>query len=454
MDNGTAAAVAVRRRAAMKAAAIGNFVEWYDFVLYGLFSTTLATVFFPESEPTAALLATLAIFGASFLARPLGGIVFGQIGDRIGRRSALLISVLVMSVATLAVGLLPTAGQIGIAAPLLLLICRLAQAMAAGGEYGSSTSYVVEFAPEHRRGRYASITPVWSYVGSFTGVLVSLIVTTSVTPEQLVSWGWRIPFLIAAPLGLLGLYLRLRVEESPVFEELRTSGQVEKAPIRQTLKNSRKPLIIIIGWSMTNATAAYIMSTFLVSHLASKTDFGLNKSFVIQLVLWSVLAVGCLTSGHLIDTVGRKRVAVTCSVSLAVLAVPALALMDRSSLLQAALIMTVLALFYSGFTATTALALVELFPPAVRASGAALSYQVSYAVFGGTAPMLATWMVSQGFDLGPGIYLAVLSTISTVVAIVGIGNRSGRGNSDLEQVAGDTAAPTPPDARDAGSPVV
>ncbi|MGV9802942.1 MFS transporter [Mycobacterium sp. NPDC003449] len=426
MDNGHdgyAGDIAGRRRTAIKAIAIGNFVEWYDFVLYGLFSTTIAAVFFPESSATAGLLATFAIFGASFLARPLGGLVFGQIADRVGRRSALLISVLMMSFATLVVGLLPGAAHIGIAAPALLLVCRLTQAVAAGGEYGPSTSYLVEFAPENKRGRFASIVPVWNYIGCFAGVLVSLIVTVSVTSEQLMSWGWRIPFLVAAPLGLAGLYLRMQMEESPVFEELRTSGNVEKAPIRRALRTARKPLLIIVGWAMTNATAAYILSTFLVSRMASKTTFGITNAFVVQLVLWTVLTIGTFVAGNLIDSVGRKRVALTSSIGLGLLAVPAVALLEDSSVMQAALIVIVVAMFYSGYTATTALAMVELLPPAVRGSGAAMSYQIAYALFGGGAPLLATWWVSLGFTLAPGIYLALLSFVSTVVAAIWIGNR-------------------------------
>jgi MHS family proline/betaine transporter-like MFS transporter len=217
------------------------------------------------------------------------------------------------------------------------------------------------------------------------------------------------------------------MEESPVFESLRTSGNVEKTPIRQALRTAKKPLLIILGWAMTNATAAYILSTFLVSRMASKTSFGITNAFVVQLVLWSVLTVGTFVAGNLIDTVGRKRVAVAASVGLALLAVPAVALLEYSSLIQSAVIVMVLALFYSGYTATTALAMVELLPPAVRASGAAMSYQIAYAVFGGGAPLLATWWVSLGFTLAPGIYLAVLSTVSTVVAVIWIGNRV-RGN--------------------------
>jgi MHS family proline/betaine transporter-like MFS transporter len=430
MDKGNAGNIAARRRTALKAAAVGNFVEWYDFVLYGLFSVTLAKVFFPESNATAGLLATFGILGISFLARPLGGLLFGQIGDRVGRRQALLISVLVMSGATLVVGLLPGAAQIGIFAPILLLVCRLAQAVAAGGEYGPSTSYAVEFAPEGQRGRYASIIPAWNYIGCFAGVLVSLIVTVSVTPEQLISWGWRIPFLVAAPLGLVGLYLRLRMEESPVFEALRETGKLEKTPIREALKASKKPLLIIVGWSMTNATAAYIMSTYLVGNMASKISFGIANAMIVQLVLWTVLTVGTLVAGRLIDRLGRKQVAITSSVAIALLAVPAIAFLQDSSLVQSILIVIVVAVFYAGFTATTALAMVELLPPAVRASGAAISYQLAYAVFGGSAPILATWWVSLGFTLAPGIYLASLSAVSTVVAAIWIGNRVQRNVPD------------------------
>jgi MHS family proline/betaine transporter-like MFS transporter len=423
-----------RRKAAIKAVAIGNFVEWYDFVLYGLFSTTLAAVFFPKSSATAGLLATFAILGVSFLARPLGGLLFGQIGDRLGRKQALLISVLVMSGATVVVGLLPGAAQIGILAPLLLLVCRLAQAVAAGGEYGPSTSYIVEFAPPDKRGRFASIVPAWNYIGCFAGVLVSLTVTLSVTPEDLLSWGWRIPFLIAAPLGLVGLYLRMRMEESPVFEALRETGTVEKTPLREALRSSKKPLLIIIGWAMTNATAAYIMSTYLVSHMSAKASFGVANAFVVQLVLWTVLTVGTLVAGRLIDRVGRKTVAVTCATAMTIIAVPAVALLENSSLTQSIVIVFVVAVFYAGFTATTALAMVELLPPAIRATGAAISFQIAYAVFGGTAPILATWWVSMGWSLAPGMYLAGLSAVSTVVAALWIGNRAGSTEQDEDPV--------------------
>ncbi|MFE3003473.1 MFS transporter, partial [Nocardia sp. NPDC059246] len=212
---------ATARRRALAAGAIGNFIEWYDFSLYGFFATTIAHSFFPKSDPTAALLSTFAIFGISLLVRPLGAVAFGHLADKIGRRPALTLSVVLMSAATVAMGVLPGYADIGIAAAVLLFICRLAQGFSAGGEYSGSAAFVIEHAPPGRRGRYASFVTISVFASAVFAVLVAMLTTSATTPEQLATWGWRLPFFVAAPLAVVGLYLRLRVDESPVFEALR-----------------------------------------------------------------------------------------------------------------------------------------------------------------------------------------------------------------------------------------
>lgn len=428
------------RRKALLAGAIGNFVEWYDFALYGFFATTIATLFFPKSSPTAALLSTFAIFGVSFLIRPLGAIVFGHFGDRVGRRPALLLSVILMSSGTIALGLLPTYAQVGIAAPVLLLLCRLVQGFSAGGEYSGANIFLVEHAPAGRRGLYVSIVPASTAIATSFGALVAVAVTSTTTSEQLASWGWRVPFLVGAPLALIGLYLRLRVDESPVFDALRTEGHIESAPVVRALKVAKRPMVILIGWTMSNAVGFYLLSAFLVSYLTTTAKFNKTGSLLVLLVAELVATLCCLLAGYAIDRVGRKRVAVASALGLGAWAVPTFALLQHTTLLGACLIVVLFVIFLCGIATTSSLVTVELFPPRVRTSASSLAYQISYTVFGGSAPYLATWLVSGGHLLAPGYYLAGLCAVSAVVAAIGIGNRAqDSGELDVMQAPTETS---------------
>ncbi|MFE3003358.1 MFS transporter [Nocardia sp. NPDC059246] len=414
----------VMRRKVLLASMIGNFVEWFDYALYGLFATTIATVFFPKSDPKAALLATFAIFGASFVVRPLGGIVFGHLGDKFGRRFTLLLSVMLMSAATVAVGLLPGYAQIGIAAPMLLLACRLVQGFSVGGEYTGSLVFVAEHAPLGKRGRYASIPSAASYVAGIFGVSVALSVTATTTPEQLASWAWRVPFLLAAPLALVGVYLRVRVEESPEFAAMQAAGDIESAPVKKALKVAKKPMLILIGWVMAVSVASWLLSAFILSYLTTTVGFSKTESLVVQFVWYVSVVFGCLLSGFAIDRVGRKPVAVASALALGASAIPTFAILRHSSVLGAALVIAVLAIFFSGAWTTTGLIVAELFPAHLRSSASAMSYNFCAGLFGGTAPFVATWLVEQGYPLGPGYYLAALCAIAVIVAAIGIGNHA------------------------------
>ncbi|MFE5700318.1 MFS transporter [Rhodococcus koreensis] len=411
------------RRRALLAGAIGNFMEWYDFALYAFFATTIASLFFPKGDPAAALLYTFAIFGASFVARPLGAIFFGHLGDRMGRRFALLVSVILMSVGTAGMGLLPNYAQIGTLAPVLLLTCRLVQGFSAGGEFAGSTILVIEHTPFNRRGRYASYATISYVVGSACAAGAAMIATSAMTPDQLESWGWRVPFLVAGPLALLALYLRLRVEESPVFNKLRSEGKTETSPLKTALKTAKRPMLVMIGWCAANGVAYYLLSAFLVSHLTKTANFTAGAALAMQLLAQVVIGVGVLFAGRAIDRIGRKQVAVFSAACLGLWAIPSFVLFEHSTMLVACLVTVAFALFYSGITTTNTLAIAELFPPNVRTSGAAFSYQLSFSLFGGSAPYLATLVTDRGFELFPGVYLAALCAVSTAVAAVGIGNR-------------------------------
>ncbi len=206
--------VAARKKAIM-AAGIGNFVEWFDFALYAQFATVIAFHFFPSNNPTTGLLATFAVFALGFFARPVGGVVFGHYGDKVGRKFALSAAVLMMSAATIAIGLTPTYESIGIAAPVLLIVWRVFQGLSAGGEYAGSSSFVIEYAPKGKRALFGSVNPIATALGIIAGAAVGLLMSYVLTNDEVRDWGWRIPFIIAGPLGIVGLYLRNKVEESP-----------------------------------------------------------------------------------------------------------------------------------------------------------------------------------------------------------------------------------------------
>ncbi|MFE3002884.1 MFS transporter [Nocardia sp. NPDC059246] len=420
MNDGNGAA----RRKVLVAAGIGNFVEWYDSGLYALFATTIATVFFPKSDPTAALMSTFAIFALGYVTRPLGGVVFGHLGDRYGRRFTLLLSVMLMSAGTVAMGMLPSYAQIGIAAPVLLVLCRLVQSFSAGGEYTGSNIFVIEHAPSGRRGLYASISPAVSYTPVVVGVLVAEVMTSTTTPEQLTAWGWRVPFLAAAPLALVGLYLRWRVDESPEFAALRAQGKLESAPLKQAFKVAKGPMLILIGWAMAYAVAVFLLGTFILSYLTVTVKFSKTESLTVQLVFALVVMVAFVLAGYGIDRVGLKRMAVASALALGAWAVPTFILLQHASVLTASLVVAVCAVFFGGLGSTTVLAAVDLFPARIRASASGMAYNVCLLAFGSTAPYVATWLISEGNRLAPGYYLAGVCAVAAIVAAFGIGNHA------------------------------
>lgn len=413
------------RRRILLAGAIGNFVEWYDFVLYGYFATTIAHLFFPKQDPTAALLSTFAIFAVGFVARPLGGIAFGHLGDRLGRRMSLIVSVVLMSSATVLMGLLPGYAQIGVAAPVLLLLCRLVQGFSAGGEMTGASIFLGEHAPAGKRARYASISSASVWFGIAFAVFVSVSMASMTTEQQLSSWGWRVPFLLAAPLAAIGLYLRLRTADSPVFAALQDKGQVESAPLAQAFRIAKKPMLVLVGWLMAHAVSTYLGVTFLVSYLTTNQNFSRTQSLTVQLVFALAAAAFNILAGVVIDRVGRKRtIAVTVMFCMGAWAIPAFALFQHSSMAGACLIVAVFALLL-GFTGSiTQLVVVDLFPARVRSSASGLSYNIGQTLFGGTAPYVATWLVGDGYLLGPGFYLAGLCVIAALAAALGIDNRA------------------------------
>ena len=405
-------------RRAVAGASIGNAVEWFDFAFYGFLATFIAGQFFPAGDETAALLNTFAIFAAAFFMRPLGGFVFGPLGDRIGRQRVLALVILLMSAATLGIGLLPTYGAIGVLAPLLLLVLRCLQGFSAGGEYGGGAVYLAEFATDERRGVTVTFM-VWSGVlgfllGSITVTLLQAVLSTA----AMESYGWRIPFLIAGPLGLVGLYIRLRLSDTPQFAELSKSHQTAESPLREAVSTAWRSILQVIGLMIVFNIGYYVVFAFLPSYFIKTLQFSATDAFLSITLACLVALVLILPLAMLSDRIGRRPLLIGGAVAFAVLGYPLFLLLNTGSLAAAIAAHCVLAAIESVYVSTAVSAAVELFATRVRFSGFSIGYNVCVAVFGGTTPYIVTWLTATTGDaIAPAYYLVIAAMVSLGVVL-------------------------------------
>ena len=320
-------------RKVLTASFIGNFVEWFDYASYGYFATVIAAAFFPEIAPTAALMATFAVFAISFVIRPIGGIVWGSIGDKIGRRTALSWSILIMSGATTLIALLPSYAQVGIMAPILLLVVRMVQGFSASGEYAGATSFIAEYSPTARRGFYTSMVPASTAAGLLAGSLMSAALFGLLSAEQMQSFGWRLPFLLALPLGLIGLYIRLKLEDTPKFRELEETHHVEATPVRELFTDYRKQIAIAFGVTCLNAVGFYLILSYMPTYLITEMGMGQSESFIATSISLFAYIFLIFLMGQLSDRFGRKTALVTASLLFMALTVPLFIMLDGATFL-------------------------------------------------------------------------------------------------------------------------
>lgn len=403
-------------RRATVGASIGSVVEWFDVALYGYLAVIIGEVFFHSEDPTSALLSSFAVFASAFLVRPLGGIFFGALGDRIGRKNTLAAVILTASLATFGIGLLPGFDTIGIAAPVLLVLFRLVQGFSAGGEMGGASAFVAEYAPKERRGFFVSWVEMGCILGFLLGASTVLIMNVIFTEAQMHDWGWRIPFLVAAPLGIIGLYIRTRLEETPEFVALRKSGQVKKNPLKETVVHHWRAVLIVGGFALFQNVAIYVVLTYVPTHLSVSAGFSALTGSVSAVVMMIVLCALIPVTGWLSDRVGRRPVLLASCVSSLVLGVPMFLLMEVGSATVAILCHIVLGISLSFFLGPVLAAANELFTTDVRYGGFSLGYNLSVSLFGGTAPFVVTLMIAQtGFTASPGIYIAIAAIVTGIV---------------------------------------
>ncbi|SMG49597.1 MFS transporter [Paraburkholderia susongensis] len=395
--------------------AAGNFVEWFDFAVYGYSASTIARLFFPGSDPTSGLLATLAIFGVTFLFRPAGGIFFGKLGDRVGRRNTLSIIILMMGACTTLIGFLPTYANIGVLAPLLLAVLRLGQGFSGGGEASGSSTFLSEHAPAARRGLWTGISNSSQTLPFVVAAILMTVIEASMSRQAFLSWGWRIPFLLSAPLSLIGLYLRARLEDTPAFVEIQRSGRIVETPIRTVLTHYRKQVLLLAGVASLNALAFYTMSSYMTTYLKQVIGLSPTISLVsnaVALLLYSLLIP---FFGSLGDRYGRKRIVFAGALGLALTSVPGYLLAAQGGMLNAILGQCLITVFLTLTASVVAVVQCELFPTEVRYSGAALGYNLGYMLFGGTAPFVAQYLVVvTGAPLSPAFYMSAVALLALV----------------------------------------
>lgn len=400
------------------AAIAGNIVEWFDFAIYGFFAPSLAAAFFPAGNKSVALLQTFAIFAVAFLLRPVGGAYFGSLGDRIGRKRVLAATVLLMSVATALVGVLPTYAAIGIMAPVLLTVARCLQGFSAGGEYAGACTYLVEHAPIEKRARYASLLPLATFASFALAALFSYVLSVILDHAAIMDWGWRVPFLAAAPMGLVGMYIRNRLGESPVFEAATHNVHVERIGLRATLRQQWKPMIQLGGFISLTAVSFYTFSTYMTTFF--RVVVGMHADTVFLSNVIALLGAAALSPviGLIADRVGRRTIMIAACVCLGGLAVPAYLVGGIGTIGAAIAAQLMLAVGAVTANVVTAVLLSELFPTTVRYTASAITYNIAYAVFGGTAPLVATLLITvTGSYIMPAVYIAVIAVLALVAAL-------------------------------------
>lgn len=399
---------------------IGAAVEWYDFFVYGTAAALVfPKLFFPGFSPLAGTLASFATFGVGFFARPIGGVVFGHFGDRTGRKSMLVVTLLLMGAATFLIGLLPTFEQIGVMAPILLVALRLVQGFALGGEWGGATLMAFEHAPEENRTFYAS----WPQLGVPVGLVLSTAVFAlfaSLPEKQFFAWGWRVAFLLSIALIVLGLFIRLRVAESPVFSRVKERGAESKAPLLEVLRDHRLALALAVGMVFVSITGFYIATTFSLSYLTARLGVARNVALVGNVLFSASGAASTLILARLADRAGKYRVAILSAVFQVLLSYPFFWLLSTREPALIWLAMSVWAFVGSALYGITGAMLAELFAPRMRCSGISLGYQIAGMLGGAPAPIIATYLIhwSSGATWSIATYLAASSLITLVAVYV------------------------------------
>ncbi|OZM74714.1 MFS transporter [Amycolatopsis antarctica] len=442
---------AVRR--AVAGSAMGNTIEWYDFGVFGFMPAILGQVFFNASSTSEGALATFALLAVTFVIRPFGSVILGPLGDRLGRQKVLALTVILMSGSTFAIGLLPSWDTIGPAAAVLVILLRGLQGFSAGGEYGGAATFIAEYAPKKRRGFLGAWLEFGTLVGFFLGAAVVTVSTVVLGDETMREWGWRIPFLIAGPLGLVGLYLRNKLEDTPVFQEIEQQNKVAKSPLKELLTQHWRSILHLVGLVILLNVGDWIMLGYIETYLKDVLGLEGNVPLFIVMGVIAAMMLVIVPLGSLSDKIGRKPLLLGCCAGFLVLSIPAFTLMENSKEADGVNVMMLGGglLMIGGclvlFLAVVASTLPAMFPTQVRYGAFSIGYNFSTAAFAGTAPYIVGSLVdSTGNTLWPAFYLMGAALIAAVPIMLlpetkGVSMRGIKNSRECTTRTGDAPAP-------------
>lgn len=425
-------------RRAIAASALGNATEWFDYGIYAYGITYISAALFPGETESATLFA-LGTFAISFLVRPLGGLFWGPLGDRLGRKSVLALTILLMAGATVCVGLIPSYDSIGFWAPLLLILLRMVQGFSTGGEYGGAATFMAEYAPDDQRGFYGSFLEVGTLAGYSLGALLMLGFSLLLGSEAMHDWGWRIPFLVAGPMGLVGMYLRSKMEDTPIFREVEMEGRQEKSTsgeLRDLLRDYWRPLLVMGGLVVALNVVNYTLLSYMPTYLQRRLGLSTETALVVPIIGMLSMMFFLPFAGRLSDRIGRKPMWWFSLAGLFIAAIPLYHLMD-TGLTGAIVGFALLGLLFVPQLATISATFPAMFPTHVRFAGFAIAYNVSTSIFGGTAPAVNSWLIGRTGDTAiPAYYMMAACVVGAISLwfLIETAGRSLRGT----QVPGET----------------
>ncbi|MDM5286134.1 MFS transporter [Peribacillus frigoritolerans] len=414
------------------ASLVGSSIEWFDYFLYGTVSALVFNqLFFVNEDPTIGLLLSYASFALAFFIRPFGGVIFSHIGDRIGRKKTLVITLSLMGVATFGMGLLPTYQAVGIWAPILLITLRLVQGLGIGGEWGGALLLAVEYAPAEKRGLFGAIPQMGVTIGMLLGT-AALSIMTLLPENAFMTWGWRIPFIFSALLVFFGLWIRKGIDETPSFKKVKESGEVPKLPIVETLKNYWREVLIAVGAKVVETAPFYIFSTFVVSYATSNLGFSRTATLTAVMIATIITTILIPIMGNLSDKIGRKKLFIGGTIGMALFAFPYFWLLQQKSVLLL-IVATVIGLgvIWAPITAVLGTMFSEIFDAKIRYTGITLGYQIGAALAGGTAPLVATALLDR-FN-NSYVPVAIYIIFASVLSLAAIWAVKDRSNQKLDE---------------------